>query len=173
MGRSLLTALNYFGIKPAAIFQSVFTIAIVLVGALLVFGALKNGQMSNVEPLFKDGIGGTMTVLVMIPFLFVGFDVIPQVASEIKAPPKIIGRILVISIISAVIFYLLIVFGVTAGLSESHLLRLHWQLQMRWSICSESMVRNSSCIRRSCRNYYKLECIYHRRKSNFVCNVHS
>ena len=89
-----LTTLNYFGIKPAAMFQSVFTVAIVLVGALLVFGALKNGQMSNMEPLFRNGVGGTMSVLVMIPFLFVGFDVIPQVASEIKAPPKIIGRIL-------------------------------------------------------------------------------
>ena len=120
-GAIALTALNYFGIKPAAMFQSVFTVAIVLVGALLVFGALKNGQMSNMEPLFRNGVGGTMSVLVMIPFLFVGFDVIPQVASEIKAPPKIIGRILIISIISSVVFYLLIVFGVSVGLSESQL----------------------------------------------------
>lgn len=120
-GAIVLTALNYFGIKPAAIFQSVFTVAIVAVGALLVFGALKNGEMSNMEPLFRNGIGGTMSVLIMIPFLFVGFDVIPQVASEIKAPPKIIGRILIISIISAVVFYLLIVFGVSVGLTESEL----------------------------------------------------
>lgn len=120
-GAVALTALNYFGIKPAAMFQSVFTVAIVLVGALLVFGALKNGQMSNMEPLFRNGVGGTMSVLVMIPFLFVGFDVIPQVASEIKAPPKIIGRILIISIISSVVFYLLIVFGVSVGLTESEL----------------------------------------------------
>lgn len=120
-GAIVLTALNYFGIKPAAIFQSVFTVAIVLVGALLVFGALKNGQMSNMEPLFRNGVGGTMSVLIMIPFLFVGFDVIPQVASEIKAPPKIIGRILIISIVSAVVFYLLIVFGVSVGLTESEL----------------------------------------------------
>src|SRR5699024_11938108 len=39
IGAILLTALNYFGIKPATIFQSVFTVAIVLVGLLLVFGA--------------------------------------------------------------------------------------------------------------------------------------
>ena len=36
-------------------------------------------------------------------------------------PRKIIGKILIISIISAVVFYLLIVFGVTMGLSESEL----------------------------------------------------
>lgn len=121
IGAILLTALNYFGIKPAAIFQSVFTVAIVLVGILLVFGAIKNGNMTNVQPLFKHGVGGTMSVLIMIPFLFVGFDVIPQVASEIKAPPKIIGRILIVSIITSVIFYLLIVFGVTVGLTDSQL----------------------------------------------------
>ncbi len=120
-GAIALTALNYFGIKPATIFQSVFTVAIVLVGVLLLFGALKNGQLSNVEPLFRGGVGGTMSVLIMIPFLFVGFDVIPQVASEIKAPPKIIGRILIVSIVSAVSFYLLIVFGVSVGLTESEL----------------------------------------------------
>ncbi len=121
VGAILLTALNYFGIKPAAIFQSVFTVAIVLVGLLLVFGAFNNGNTANIEPLFRNGIGGTMSVLIMIPFLFVGFDVIPQVASEINAPPKIIGRILIISIITSVIFYLLIVFGVTTGLTESQL----------------------------------------------------
>lgn len=121
IGAVALTVLNYFGIKPAAIFQSVFTIAIVLVGALLVFGAFKNGDMANMQPLFREGIGGTMSVLVMIPFLFVGFDVIPQVASEVKAPPKIIGRILIISIISSVVFYLLIVFGVSVGLNGSQL----------------------------------------------------
>ena len=120
-GAVVLTALNYFGVKPAAIFQSVFTIAIIATGFLLLGGALVNGDFEHVQPLFKDGFSGMMSVLVMIPFLFVGFDVIPQVAAEINAPKKIIGKILIISIVSAVVFYLLIVFGVTMGLSESEL----------------------------------------------------
>ncbi|MCY7790771.1 APC family permease [Bacillus haynesii] len=120
-GAVVLTALNYFGVKPAAIFQSVFTIAIIATSFLLLGGALVNGDVEHVQPLFKDGFSGMMSVLVMIPFLFVGFDVIPQVAAEINAPKKIIGKILIISIVSAVVFYLLIVFGVTMGLSESEL----------------------------------------------------
>lgn len=120
-GAVVLTALNYFGVKPAAIFQSVFTIAIIATGFLLLGGALVNGNVEHMQPLFKDGFSGMMSVLVMIPFLFVGFDVIPQVAAEINAPKKIIGKILIISIVSAVVFYLLIVFGVTMGLSESEL----------------------------------------------------
>lgn len=71
--------------------------------------------------MFGGGIGGMMTVLVMIPFLFVGFDVIPQISEEVKSPPHLIGRILIGSIIVTVIFYILIAFGVSMGLTESQL----------------------------------------------------
>ncbi|WP_017723890.1 APC family permease [Staphylococcus xylosus] len=120
VGSIVLTSLNYFGVKPAAIIQTVFTIFIVSVGLLLVFGAGFNGNFSNLKP-FEHGVGGTMSVLMMIPFLFVGFDVIPQIAEEVKAPSKKIGGILILSIIASVIFYLLIVFGVATGLSPKAL----------------------------------------------------
>lgn len=120
VGSILLTSLNYFGVKPAAIMQTVFTIFIVAVGLLLVFGAGFNGDFSNLKP-FENGVGGTMSVLMMIPFLFVGFDVIPQIAEEVKAPSKKIGGILIFSIVASVIFYLLIVFGVATGLSPKAL----------------------------------------------------
>ncbi len=111
LGSIILTSLNYFGVKPAAVLQTVFTIFIVAVGLLLVGGAGFNGDFSQLKP-FENGAGGTLSVLMMIPFLFVGFDVIPQIAEEVKAPAKKIGSILVVSIIASVIFYLLIVFGV-------------------------------------------------------------
>lgn len=120
VGSIILTSLNYFGVKPAAIMQTVFTIFIVAVGLLLVFGAGFNGNFSHLTP-FENGLGGTMSVLMMIPFLFVGFDVIPQIAEEVKAPSKKIGGILILSIIASVIFYLLIVFGVADGLSPKAL----------------------------------------------------
>ena len=68
--------------------QTVFTIFIVGVGLLLFFGAGFNGDFTHLKPLFNGGVGGTMSVLIMIPFLFVGFDVIPQIAEEVKAPSK-------------------------------------------------------------------------------------
>src|SRR5699024_12022137 len=55
--------------------------------------------------------------LMMICFVCVGCDVMPQSAEEVKAPAKKIGGILILSIIASVIFYLLIVFGVATGLS--------------------------------------------------------
>lgn len=88
IGSVILTSLNYFGVKPAAVMQTVFTIFIVGVGLLLFFGAGFNGDFTHLKPLFNGGVGGTMSVLIMIPFLFVGFDVIPQIAEEVKAPSK-------------------------------------------------------------------------------------
>lgn len=49
---------------------------------------------------------------VVTPFFFIGFDVIPQAAEEINVPLKKIGKILILSIVLAVIFYALIIFGV-------------------------------------------------------------
>ncbi len=121
VGALLLGLLNYFGIKPAAIFQTIFTITVVIVGFILVYGAVTNGTQEYLSPPFRNGIGGTMSVMIMIPFLFVGFDVIPQVAAEVNAPAKAIGRIIIISIVTSVLFYLLIVYGVTVGLAPERL----------------------------------------------------
>lgn len=79
------------------------------------------GDTENLKPMFSDGVGGIMTVLVMIPFLFVGFDVIPQISAAVKLPPRLIGRILIGSIAVTVIFYILIVFGVSMGLTEAQI----------------------------------------------------
>lgn len=57
-GAVVLTALNYFGVKPAAIFQSVFTIAIIATGFLLLGGALVNGDYENMQPLLRTGFPG-------------------------------------------------------------------------------------------------------------------
>ena len=48
----------------------------------------------------------------MTPFYFIGFDVIPQAAEEISVSLQKIGRILILSIVLAVLFYALIIFGV-------------------------------------------------------------
>ncbi|MEZ5892279.1 MAG: amino acid permease [Parvularculaceae bacterium] len=53
-----------------------------------------------------------LAVIITVPFLFVGFDVIPQSAEEIGGPTREIGQALILSIIAAVVFYMIIVFSV-------------------------------------------------------------
>ena len=55
----------------------------------------------------------------MVPFMFVGFDVIPQSAEEINVPFADIGRLLVMSIVLAVIWYVAVIGAVAMGLPAS------------------------------------------------------
>lgn len=121
VGAIVLTALNYFGLKPAAFAQVVLTIAIVGIGLMLIFGSAANGEPKNLEPFFSGGAAGIMTVLIMVPFLFVGFDVIPQVAEEANIPARDIGKILIFSVGCAIVFYLAIALGVAMALDTEAL----------------------------------------------------
>ena len=88
---------------------------ILFVGTLLFIGALLfNPESSNSvqAPAFIGGIGGIMAVIVMVPFMFVGFDVIPQAAEEIDLTRPNIGKFLIISIIVAVMWYVGIAWSV-------------------------------------------------------------
>ena len=117
----LVTAINYLGMKSAAVFQMVLTIVIALIGFMLIFGSGFNGNFANAEPLFVGGSAGIITVLVMTPFLFVGFDVIPQASSEMNVPPKAIGKLIILSVSLAVLFYIGIIYAVGVALPQAEL----------------------------------------------------
>lgn len=119
IGAIIITFVNYIGVKLAVTLQVVFSATILGVGLLLIFGATINGNPGNLDPLVVDGFSGITTVMVMVPFLFVGFDVIPQVAEEINLPFKKIGKIMMIAIFIVVIFYMCIAIGVSLALDET------------------------------------------------------
>ena len=95
------------------------------VGILLIVASVVSGDASNLTPqLFAGDSASTtmkaiMSVAVMTPFFFIGFDVIPQAAEEINVPLKKIGMIMILSIVLAVAFYALIILGVGYVMSPS------------------------------------------------------
>jgi amino acid transporter len=117
----IITVINYIGIKPAAIFNTVLTVVIAVVGIALVAGSVVSGDPGTAEPLFDNGFKGILGVAVMTPFMFVGFDVIPQAAEEINIPHKKIGGILLLSIVMAIAFYVLIILAVSLVMSKPDL----------------------------------------------------
>ena len=117
----LIAAVNYFGVKPAARFQGILTIVIAIIGLSLITGSLFNGEVSNVQPLFKDGVNGIIAVAVMTPFMYAGFDVIPQAAEEMNIPFKKIGQILILSVVMAVVWYVAIIGGVSLAMSSTQI----------------------------------------------------
>lgn len=117
-GAVAMTILNIRGVQMAAIVQSAVVIVILFVGGLFVTGSFVVGAVTNLEPLFIDGISGITLVLVMVPFMFVGFDTIPQAAEEIDLPYKDIGSVLMLSVAMAIAWYGLIVLGVSLLLNK-------------------------------------------------------
>lgn len=92
--------LNIRGIKAASLLQSSMIIFLVVMACALVGLSLFEGDTSNAEPLFTDS-AGLLAVLVVVPFFFVGFDVIPQSAEEVKVPPHKVGRLVIVSVAMA------------------------------------------------------------------------
>ena len=114
---ALIMVLNLIGTKKAAIFQTIFTLAIAAVGLLLLAGASFTGSFTNVESQAFVGaswgkVENIMKVAIMTPFFFFGFDVIPQASEEINVPLKKLGRMMILSIVMAVVFYSMVVFAV-------------------------------------------------------------
>jgi amino acid transporter len=111
-----MTLLNILGIKAAARLQLLVTVLILLAGLALAGGSLVSGSLSNMQPLFDNGAKGMLGVLVMVPFMFVGFDVIPQSAEEVDMPFREIGTTLMLSIFMAVAWYIVVIAAVSGGL---------------------------------------------------------
>jgi basic amino acid/polyamine antiporter, APA family len=111
-GAVIMTVLNIYGVRMAAIVQSVVVLLILVAGVIFVSGAVFTGDAANMEPLVIEGLSGISLVLVMVPFMFVGFDTIPQAAEEIDLPYRDIGKVLMVSVAMAVAWYGFIVLGV-------------------------------------------------------------
>lgn len=120
-GAALVTAINYIGVKASAVVQTTVSLLILAAGGMLVSGAAAAGSVENLQPLFNQGLAGIFSVAVMAPFMFVGFDVIPQAAQEIHLPARSIGRVLLGSIAMALAWYALIILAVALLLPASGL----------------------------------------------------
>lgn len=113
----VMTALNYFGTKNVALFQNAVTVLIAVVGLLLFGGSVVNGSVENMAPAFQGGIKGILAIAVMTPFMFMGFDVIPQAAEEMNVPYRSIGKILLLSVVMAIVWYVMIILSTSLALN--------------------------------------------------------
>ncbi|MBU5616249.1 APC family permease [Psychrobacter sp. TAE2020] len=115
LGSVIVTWLNIRGMEVSAWFQKTAVVGILFVGILLFIGAILYNPANSTAvqaPAFIGGAAGVMAVIVMVPFMFVGFDVIPQAAEEIDLTRPNIGKFLIISIVIAVLWYVAVAWSV-------------------------------------------------------------
>ena len=113
-GALAVGVVNYLGIRFAAFAQTVAACSLLLVGLAFFLPGTVRGDAANLAPYFT-GWEGVLRVVIMTPFLYVGFDVIPQIAEEINIPFRAVGRIIMFSIVMALVWYGLV--QLTVGLS--------------------------------------------------------
>ena len=114
----LIMLINIMGAKTAAILQTILTCIIGGSGILLIVASVINGSVDNLSGQMFIGsnastsIKAVIGVAVLSPFYLIGFDVIPQAAEEINVPPKKIGKMMILSVVLAVVFYAFVIVAV-------------------------------------------------------------
>ncbi len=108
----IMIAVNVLGVRPSAVLQTTVTAVILATAVLFITGTVASGDTAHLAPWFGDRATGWLAVLIMVPTIYVGFDVIPQAAEEIDLPPRDIGIIIVLSVVMAMAFYMLVILGV-------------------------------------------------------------
>lgn len=121
LGAALVTWVNVRGVRTAASMQLMVVIGLLLAGMMVLAGGLTQGSLDNFLSGPGLGLSSITGVMIIVPFMFVGFDVIPQAAEEIDLPSNQIGRALMLSVLVAVAWYVLIIVAVGFSLSPEQL----------------------------------------------------
>ncbi|MBQ9059827.1 MAG: APC family permease [Firmicutes bacterium] len=117
IGAAALLVLNLIGSRTAILFQVMATMAIMAIVLILVLGGLVYGSRDNIGNVFTTGSGFSY-VLLMVPAMLIGFDVIPQSAEEMNLEKRDIGRMIMVCIIISVVWYCLLILGVGLAAPE-------------------------------------------------------
>lgn len=117
----VITTVNILGVKFASVAQTFVVVLLLIIGLMLVFGSFTGGSIENMQPLITGGTAGFFAVLVVVPFLFVGFDVIPQSAEEVNVPARQIGRLVVTAVVLATIWYLITIVTTSSAMPAGEL----------------------------------------------------
>jgi APA family basic amino acid/polyamine antiporter len=117
-GALSIALVNYFGIRMSTFVQGAAAITLFVVGLAFFIPGNIRGDTANLAPAFIS-VEGFFRVVIMTPFFFLGFDVIPQVAEEINIPFRAVGKLILLSIVMAMSWYVLVQWTVGLNLDAA------------------------------------------------------
>lgn len=118
---ALLVALNYRGTKETGSFQNV--IVIVLIGFILVFVTFGvfNVEWDVLRPFNPEGWGAVASTAATVYVTYIGFEVIATSAEEIKNPGRNLPLAMIASVLTPMLFYVLVMLVSTGVLPVDEL----------------------------------------------------
>lgn len=130
LGMAGIAWVNIRGAKSAARLQEFMSFLLIGVTAVFCLAAFTRGELGNLQPHFvpdSDGLywPGVAAILVIVPFFFSGFDVIPQAMGEKAedAPMRGVPLVLALSIVAAGLFYIGVIAAAAMAMPRAELLQ--------------------------------------------------
>ncbi len=104
--------MNYRGVKSTGKLQLIMVLIMCCAVLVSVFGTIFTGsfEVNNFQPIYgenKSFFAGFISTVALAPFLYVGFDCIPQAAEEYDFPAKKAKLLVISSILVGSIIYIL------------------------------------------------------------------
>lgn len=117
IGAFIVLLMNLISTRSAILFQVMATAAVMVIALILFIGGFTYGDTENIGHLFTSRRGFSYA-LFMIPAMLIGFDVLPQSVEEMNLKKRQIGRMIVACIVISIIWYCLLVTGISLGAPE-------------------------------------------------------
>ncbi len=104
--------LNARGAELSGKIQTAMVYIMLAAAIFFFFSGITLGDASNMKPLFTD-VAGFTAIMLMLPGFMAGFNAIPQAAEEGNVSHNLLGKLVIACVWASVIFYLLIVIGLS------------------------------------------------------------
>lgn len=105
---TILTFVNYFGIRESSSMNIIFTIIEAVGLGIVIWVGL---SISGIEIDYFDvphGFSGIFSAFTLVFFAYIGFENIANIAEEIKNPRKVLPRAIILAITITAIVYILV-----------------------------------------------------------------
>jgi len=110
---------NFRSVRSVGDFQLVLTTVLVATVCLVTVGTLltPSASLDNLRPAFtpdRAPLAGILGMIAIAPWLYVGFDTLPQAAEEVAFSHKRTFRLMVIAILAGTAMYVAVLLGTAA-----------------------------------------------------------
>ncbi len=105
---TILTFVNYFGIRESSSMNIIFTIIEAVGLGIVIWVGL---SISGIEVDYFDaphGFSGIFSAFTLVFFAYIGFENIANIAEEVKNPRKVLPRAIILAITITAIVYILV-----------------------------------------------------------------